>query len=265
VKTLRGSGRPGDHRQRGIVAAESLTVGGLGSNSGRCTGRGRGWNPRGASWRQGEAAAGLGRGWVAAERWVRGGAGGRQAAEQGSCGTGASVAAAGIRVRVQRGLGLLFVGRRGTLSVRAQGGARRRFREGRCAPGRKGKGEEEAAARAMAGRGRKGEERGAARLRRKWAGRGPCGKKDRWASGSTWAREKRERRGKGRAGLGVAGPRGEKRGEGRGPAQEILGCFHFSSLLFFFFPTLKLFKHNYLNSNKFEFKPYKFNTRKTML
>jgi hypothetical protein len=181
---------------------------------------------------------------------------GRRAAEQGGCGAGASVAVAGISVRVQRGLGLLFVGRRGTLGVRAQGGARRRFREGRCAPGRKGKGEEEADARALAGRGREGEERGAAWLRRKWAGRGPCGKKDRWASGSTWPKEKRERRGNRRAGLGVVGPRGEKRGEGRGPAQEILGCFLCSSLLFFFFPTLKLFKHNYLNSNKFEFKPY---------
>jgi hypothetical protein len=30
-------------------------------------------------------------------------------------------------------------------------------------------------------------------LRREWAGRGPCGKKERWASGSAWAREKRER------------------------------------------------------------------------
>jgi hypothetical protein len=50
--------------------------------------------------------------------------GGRRAAEQGDCGAGASVVAAGIRVRVQRGLGLLFVGRRGTLGVRAGHGAR---------------------------------------------------------------------------------------------------------------------------------------------
>jgi hypothetical protein len=55
----------------------------------------------------------------------------------------------------------------------------------------------------------------------------------------------------------------ERRGERAGPRD--LGCFSFSSLLFFFFPTLKLFKHNYLNSNKFEFKPYKLNTRKAML
>jgi hypothetical protein len=36
-------------------------------------------------------------------------------------------------------------------------------------------------------------------------------------------------------------------------------------LLFFFFPTLKLFKQTYLNSNEFEFKSYKLNTIKTML
>jgi hypothetical protein len=51
--------------------------------------------------------------------------GGRRAAEQGGCSAGASVAAVGIRVRVQRGLGLLFVGRRGTLGVRAGRGAPR--------------------------------------------------------------------------------------------------------------------------------------------
>jgi hypothetical protein len=36
-------------------------------------------------------------------------------------GAGASVVAAGVRVRVQRGLGLLFVGRRGHIGVRARG------------------------------------------------------------------------------------------------------------------------------------------------
>jgi hypothetical protein len=46
---------------------------------------------------------------------------GRRAAEQGGCGAGASVAAAGIRVRVQRGLGLLLVGRRGHIGMRARG------------------------------------------------------------------------------------------------------------------------------------------------
>jgi hypothetical protein len=74
VKTLRGSGRPGDHWRGAIAAEENLTVGGLGSNSGRCSGRRRGWNPRDASWRRGEDVAGLGRGWGAAEQRVRGGA-----------------------------------------------------------------------------------------------------------------------------------------------------------------------------------------------
>jgi hypothetical protein len=40
----------------------------------------------------------------------------------------------------------------------------------------------------------------------------------------------------------------------------------FSFLFFFsFFSTLKPFKQFYLISNKFEFKPYKLNTRKIML
>jgi hypothetical protein len=37
------------------------------------------------------------------------------------------------------------------------------------------------------------------------------------------------------------------------------------SFLFFSFPNSIPIQTIYLNSNKFEFKPYKFNTRKTML
>jgi hypothetical protein len=70
---------------------------------------------------------------------------------------------------------------------------------------------------------------------------------------------------------GVDGPRGEERGEGarerergRGGFGPAAGLFPFL-LLFFFFSTLKLFKQFYLNSNKFEFKPYTPNTNETML
>jgi hypothetical protein len=74
---------------------------------------------------------------------------------------------------------------------------------------------------------------------------------------------------------GSAGPRvahaGERRGK-RGPKGKKEGVWAAGLLLlsplillFFFFPTLKLFKQTYLNSNKFEFKPYKLHTRKIML
>jgi hypothetical protein len=62
------------------------------------------------------------------------------------------------------------------------------------------------------------------------------------------------------AGREKAGPReGEERRVG------LAGLSSLFLLLYVFFSILKLFKHNYLNSNKFEFKPYKLNTRKTML
>jgi hypothetical protein len=52
----------------------------------RYTGRGCGGRAQGASWHRGEAEAGLGRGWGAAERRVHGGAGG--AAQQSKVGDG---------------------------------------------------------------------------------------------------------------------------------------------------------------------------------
>jgi hypothetical protein len=79
---------------------------------------------------------------------------------------------------------------------------------------------------------------------------GPRGeRKERQASGSAWARQKRERRGSPREREMVLGRVG----------------LPFSLLSFSSFPTHKLFKQFYLNPNKFEFKPYKLNTRKTML
>jgi hypothetical protein len=61
---------------------------------------------------------------------------------------------------------------------------------------------------------------------------------------------------------GQLGPRKrERERDGFGPAARLFPFL----LLFFFFSTLKLFKEFYLNSNKFEFKPYTLNTNKTML
>jgi hypothetical protein len=89
--------------------------------------------------------------------------------------------------------------------------------------------------------------------------RGRKGKKRRTEelTGGDSRSEREEERERGRA-------RAEERG-GVGP-----GCWVglpslLSSSFLFFFSILKLFKQNYLNSNKFEFKPYKLNTRKTML
>jgi hypothetical protein len=61
AKVLWGLGRSGDHRRRGIARAEQDTGGGPGLDSGAGRARGREWKPRGASWRDGEAAASLGR------------------------------------------------------------------------------------------------------------------------------------------------------------------------------------------------------------
>jgi hypothetical protein len=72
-------------------------------------------------------------------------------------------------------------------------------------------------------------------------------------------KEGKERGELGRAWMGRVERRGE-RGEGSG----LLLSFPFP-FLFFFLSTLKLFKQFYLNSNKFEFKPYIINTNKTML
>jgi hypothetical protein len=71
----RGSGGSGDHRRRGITRAGHLTGGGSRSNSGHCQRRNREWRHRGVAWHRGEAAAGLGRSWGAAERPVHGEAG----------------------------------------------------------------------------------------------------------------------------------------------------------------------------------------------
>jgi hypothetical protein len=59
--------------------------------------------------------------------------------------------------------------------------------------------------------------------------------------------------------------RGGKRGRELGWAKAAGLLFSSPLLLFFFFPTLKLFKRFHLNSNEFEFKLYKLNTNKTML
>jgi hypothetical protein len=67
AKVLRGLGRFGDHRRRRIARAERNTSGGPRLDSGTGRARGRGWKTQGASWRDGEAAASLGRGWGAPE------------------------------------------------------------------------------------------------------------------------------------------------------------------------------------------------------
>jgi hypothetical protein len=116
---------------------------------------------------------------------------------------------------------------------------------GSWVPEKKGRGKEKA----LTGRGQQSvrERRGrasAARAGRKWAGARPTREKGK--RGESWASGK----------LGP-GKRGRERGFG------LMGCCLL--LLFFFFSTLKLLKQIHLNSNKFEFKPYKLNTREIML
>jgi hypothetical protein len=88
--------------------------------------------------------------------------------------------------------------------------------------------------------------------------------------GGKQGRPKREEgRRAGRSWMGRVERRGERepareRERGRGGFGPAAGLFPFL-LLFFFFSTLKLFKQFYLNSNKFEFKPYTPNTNETML
>jgi hypothetical protein len=70
---------------------------------------------------------------------------------------------------------------------------------------------------------------------------------------------------KGGRGMGCQGEKGAGPREGEGRRVGLARLSSLFLLLSFFFSILKLFKHNYLNSNKFEFKPYKLNTRNTML
>jgi hypothetical protein len=68
--------------------------------------------------------------------------------------------------------------------------------------------------------------------------------------------------------VGWAAGKGRREGPERRREKGWVGLAGLSSLfllLSFFFSILKLFKQNYFNSKKFEFKPYKLNTRKTML
>jgi hypothetical protein len=88
----------------------------------------------------------------------------------------------------------------------------------------------------VAAREREGRERGVAGLGRSGLGRGPRGREGR---GESWAAGEGEERGLGRLGWAL--------------------------FLSFSFPNSIPIQIIYLNSNKFEFKPYKFNTRKTML
>jgi hypothetical protein len=80
--------------------------------------------------------------------------------------------------------------------------------------------------------------------------------------------------GQGKTGPGVAhvGRKGERgnglpgRERGRPKKESRPGCWALSlSSSFLILSTLKLFKQFYLNSNKFEFKPYTLNTNNTML
>jgi hypothetical protein len=60
AKILRGLGRSGDHRRRGIARRSRIPAAVLGLDSSAGRARDGWWKPRGASWRDGEAAASLG-------------------------------------------------------------------------------------------------------------------------------------------------------------------------------------------------------------
>jgi hypothetical protein len=74
AEVLRGLRRSGNHQRQGIEAAELLTGCGPRCDSSSCMGSGREGRAWEASWRQGGADAGLGRGWGAAEQPDHGGA-----------------------------------------------------------------------------------------------------------------------------------------------------------------------------------------------
>jgi hypothetical protein len=168
----------------------------------------------------------------------------------------------GLRVMVSRGLGSPFIGRRNGLSVQAGRGGSPESSGGRCASvQRRGRGKTGAGRRALAVRGRKEREaavglgRGNRRPRR---GR-RSGEARARGAGPSVAHAGRERKGEeGEWAAGErAGPRGrEGRRAGRAERWFGLGWAAFLFSFLFFFSLLKLFKHNYLNSNKCEFKPY---------
>jgi hypothetical protein len=153
-----------------------------------------------------------------------------------------------------RGLGLgftwvrvpLFVGRWNDLGVRAGRGARRDSRAVGVRRGRREKREDGGAGRW--GRPVRGRERGG----------GALGPGDRGKARPAWPT--RGERGRGKRGDGLPGrERGwPKCRRGRRAGRAAVGLAYPLSFLFFFsfLSILKLFKHNYLNSNKFEFKPY---------
>jgi hypothetical protein len=157
----------------------------------------------------------------------------------------------GLRVRVSRGLGSLFIGRWNGLSVLARRGGSPESSGGRCASEqRRGKGETGAGKRVLAVRGRKKREAA--------FGLGRSNRRPRRGRRSGEARAQG-------AGPSVGHVGREGRRTGRAGIRFGLGWAAFLFSLLFFFSILKLFKHNHLNSNKFEFKPYKLNTRKAML
>jgi hypothetical protein len=101
-------------------------------------------------------------------------------------------------------------------------------------------------------------------------GRAPVGRERKGRGGrarlglGNWAMHAGEKRERGVCCWGEGRPKGERGKESR-PGCFWAGFFSLFLLLSFFFSILKLFKQNYLNSHKFELKPYKLNTRETML